>query len=437
MLESKQQPKRNILLMALGTTPHLTTVTLSAIYKSYPNEMPQEIHIITTKLGAQKARDAYQNSATSILDHFYSDYGLPPVTIPEAHIHVIPDAEGKPLDDIRTQVDGSGAADFIVNLVREFCSDPQSALHVSIVGGRKSMSLLLGSAMTFYGRDQDRISHVLSSERQEKSGLPYPFKEQLEEDSDVVSLGEIPFLRLRPILPKQLLDAHYSYGEVIAASQAQLTDNATVEIVKNKNKWQLLCESVSVKPETRCMGLYTWLAIRKKLGRVTETTYNTVPLERFFFLRLQYVKVLEMIQTEVTWQKACELYLGLSPDRIKKIERKLRNECFEDYKKYYQAFTAQLTQEELSSMAKAAKEFSLKLSNPRTKVNDKITEVLSEHIPDVTNRRLSSYLIQSNEQKDACIYELSVRAENIHLPAEFLMLFEDRSQSPLNEWKRI
>lgn len=50
---------RRILLVALGTTPHLMTMTLSALYKTYPDEMPTEIHVVTTKRGAECARETY------------------------------------------------------------------------------------------------------------------------------------------------------------------------------------------------------------------------------------------------------------------------------------------------------------------------------------------------------------------------------------------
>lgn len=432
-----QQNKRSILLMALGTTPHLTTVTLAAIYKTIPNEMPTEIHVVTTKMGAIRARDAYLSQEHNLLSQFYTDYGLPQAKFCEEHIHVIPDEVGEPLADIRTQNDSSRAADYIVNLVREFCSDENVSLHVSIVGGRKSMGMLLGSAMMFYGRDQDRISHVLSSEEQEKSGEPYPSLALLMTEPNRISLGEIPFLRLRPILPVALLNTQHTYSEIIQASQQRLTDRPFVEISQNKTKWQLICEGITVQPETRCMGLYAWLALRKKIGRKTETTYSTVPMERFFFLRLQYVKVLELIQPAKSWENACEQYLGLEPDRIRKIERRLRNEPFEDYKKYYKAFINLLTEKERHDMSVAAKHFSSRLSNPRTKANEKIRDVLSQQIPDVTQRRLTNYQIASTEENEACFYELILDADCIRLPERFLHLLKEVNGKPFEEWKRV
>lgn len=137
--------KRRILLIALGTTPHLLTLTLAALYKESPEAMPTEIRIVTTELGAEMARRSFFGEG-NILDAFWRDYGLSPAAFTEADIHAISSADGEPIADIRTLDDSNRAADLIVKLVRECCEDPDASLHVSIVGGRKSMGMLMGSA---------------------------------------------------------------------------------------------------------------------------------------------------------------------------------------------------------------------------------------------------------------------------------------------------
>ncbi len=57
--------KRRILLIALGTTPHLLTFTLAALYKESPEAMPTEIRIVTTELGAEMARGPSSEKAIS------------------------------------------------------------------------------------------------------------------------------------------------------------------------------------------------------------------------------------------------------------------------------------------------------------------------------------------------------------------------------------
>lgn len=210
--------KRRILLIALGTTPHLLTFTLAALYKESPEAMPTEIRIVTTELGAEMARRSFFGEG-NIFDAFWRDYGLSPAAFTEADIHAISSADGEPIADIRTLDDSNRAADLIVKLVRECCEDPDASLHVSIVGGRKSMGMLMGSALTFYGRDRDRISHTLSENETAPDRRPYPSPEELAANPDVVILADLPFLRLRQILPAMMLSKEYSFSEIVRNSQ--------------------------------------------------------------------------------------------------------------------------------------------------------------------------------------------------------------------------
>lgn len=428
---------RRILLVALGTTPHLTTATLSAVFKAHPEEMPTEIHVVTTRRGAECAREAYLDPENGLLAAFYRDYGLTPAAFAEDHIHVITNPAGEPLDDIRTQSESAGAADFIVSLVRGFCADPDSSLHVSIVGGRKSMGLLLGSAMTFFGRDRDRISHVLSLE-EGPGAKPYPSPEELRTVPDAVSLGEIPFLRLRPILPEALLNEQYSYGDIVEASQDRLTERHPVRLARLRNKWRLTAEGIPLEAEKRAVGLYAWLLLRRRLGRgPASTSFGSLSLEEFFFLRLQFVMVLRQTQSENGYQTACRVYLGVEADRLERILQALRNQTIRDPRLFYQAFVKKLEPDEQKAFSEAAAKFANRISNPRSKFNDRVAAQLAEAIPDVTKRRLSHYLIRSTEQKDGCSYRVDLQPEDIELPEPLLRLLRKESDNAAEYWKSV
>lgn len=428
---------RRILLVALGTTPHLMTMTLSALYKTYPDEMPTEIHVVTTKRGAECARETYLDPQGGLLADFYRDYQLTPATFDEHHIHTIPGDDGAPLEDIRTQADGSRAADFIVSLIRNFCADPKASLHVSIVGGRKSMGLLLGSAMTFYGRDQDKLSHVLSPMEYAPGQFSYPTPEDLEAKPDIVSLGEIPFLRLRPVLPQVLLSEQYSFGDIVEASQTQISQPPHARVVNHKNKYTLHCDGIRIKCEQRAVGLYTWLLLRQKLGRITHISFGAMDYETFFFLRLQFLQVLEPLLNESSWQKAPETYLGIPHDRLLQIRRRLMNQGIQDPHEYFLAFQALLTEDEKKALSQTAGDFARKLSTLRTKINDKITDHLQVAIPDVTKRRWHQYFIESNEQKDDCVYQLRLMPNHIDLPDDLLALLQKADKSAAGYWRHV
>ncbi|MEI6738660.1 MAG: CRISPR-associated ring nuclease Csm6, partial [Pseudomonadota bacterium] len=147
--------------------------------------------------------------------------------------HVLIDANGKALDDIRTPEDNRIAADLITSLVRELTADPESALHVSIAGGRKTMGFFLGYALTLFGRPQDRLSHVLVSVPFESSYqffYPTPYakvievgdKQLADTATAEVMLADIPFVSLRHGLPDTLLNGRSSYNEAVDAVKNSL-----------------------------------------------------------------------------------------------------------------------------------------------------------------------------------------------------------------------
>ena len=425
------------MLVALGTAPHLTTMTLSAIYKTYPEEMPTEIHVVTTGRGADCAREAYLDGEHTLLEAFYRDYGLTPARFEADFIHTIPGANNEAIDDIRTADDGARAADYIIELVRELCADPEASLHVSIVGGRKSMGMLLGSAMTFYGRDQDKISHILSTMEYDPSNKPYPAPEDLKNDPDIVNLGEIPFLRLRPVLPAVMSESDYSFGEIVSASQIQLADPPSIVLKFAKNRCQLLAEQHPLHAEKRAMGLYIWLLLREKLHRPTPTSCNGVPYETFFLLRLQFVNLLEHLINESSWQSAAKLYLGLPVARIRTVNKQLMNRGLTTPQDYVQAFMSALNDEERKAVTATASAFNAKLSILRTKFNDAVAQKLGLAIPDVTHRRWQRYQIDSNEQKDSCYYRLQLKAEHISVPEELLNELHTNSTNAVQHWRLV
>jgi hypothetical protein len=140
---------------------------------------------------------------------------------------------GKPLEDIRTQEDNAAAADFICNFLRDITADENTSLHVSIAGGRKTMGYYLGYALSLFGREQDKLSHVLVSPQFENSPqfyYPTPYEcgidvrvgdktLTLDARKAEVSLAEIPFVRLRHGQPRELLIGHSSFSQAVQAAQ--------------------------------------------------------------------------------------------------------------------------------------------------------------------------------------------------------------------------
>jgi CRISPR-associated protein (TIGR02584 family) len=233
-LECPEKWPRRVLLVATGLSPQIVTETLYALaVHSGPAWMPSEIQIVTTQRGAENARDTLLSDDPGWFHRLRKDYRLPEIAFGNKNIYVITGSDGTPLEDILTDADNLAVADCITEHVREITADSSASLHVSISGGRKTMSFYVGYALSLFGRAQDRLSHVLVSAPFES--LPeffYPTPgtrlirdgsgQMLDAKDARVHLGDIPFVRLRDGLPKDLLGRHVRFSEAINEAQKTL-----------------------------------------------------------------------------------------------------------------------------------------------------------------------------------------------------------------------
>ena len=234
-----------VLVAVTGLSPQIVTETLFALAVGHrrdqyvdpdppqPLLVPTKIQLITTEEGARRARCALLHPERGWFHRLCSDYDLPAIEFGPEHIIVLRDEAGQPLDDIRSGKDNTSAADAITKVVRDLTSDPHSALHVSIAGGRKTMGFHLGYALSLLGRDQDRLSHVLVSPPYESNPEFYypPPKSRLIQDREGqdgqsydardarVTLADIPFVRLRDGLDPDLLAGTVSFSAAVKEAQ--------------------------------------------------------------------------------------------------------------------------------------------------------------------------------------------------------------------------
>lgn len=224
---------RRVLLVLSGLNPQVVTETVFALaVNRLPPFVPDAVHLVSTEAGAALARQALTGPGNQ-LAALCADHGLPDITLPEGHIHVVADRQGRPLADIRTPSDNEVAADFITELVRQFTSEADSVLHVSMAGGRKTQGFYMGYALSLFGRPHDELSHVLVAAPFE--GLqafyyppPHPKVVRLPNGQEVdlssaeVSLASIPFVRLRHGLSDSLLAGRASYKETVDSARQLL-----------------------------------------------------------------------------------------------------------------------------------------------------------------------------------------------------------------------
>lgn len=219
---------RTLLLAVTGMSPQVITETLYALHHG-GHCWPDGIRLLTTVQGAKRAWEGLVEQGQ--LRRLAAELGVPEVPFSRSDILVVPDANGTPVVDARSEADHEAMADFITNTVRELTSNTSLAIHASIAGGRKTMTFYLGYAMSLFGRHQDRLSHVLVSEPYENRPdfffpTRYPSllalrsgeQQSLDARQARVTLADIPFVRLRNQLPALVMDdlgARLSYRKLM------------------------------------------------------------------------------------------------------------------------------------------------------------------------------------------------------------------------------
>ena len=268
-----------ILVAVTGLSPQIVTETLYALAVGMePSKrpfVPTMIRLITTEEGARRARASLLNPGNGWFHRLLSDYRLPAIEFGPQHIVVLKDRIGQPLDDIRTRDDNELAADAITEQIRELTSDDETALHVSIAGGRKTMGFYVGYALSLYGRVQDRLSHVLVTtpyESHPEFFYPAPRRRMIEDREGCrydahdarVTLADIPFVRLRDGLDSEMLASTPSFSAVVEHAQRAVPP---VRLVLDPANCTVTAggETFALKPSK--FALYWLMASRVLRGR--------------------------------------------------------------------------------------------------------------------------------------------------------------------------
>ena len=265
---------QNTLLVVTGLTPQVVTETLYAVYKR-GDELPSAIHILTTAEGYRRANLTLINDGW--LARFYADYQLPAAEFSPHYIHVLEQNKDQPLQDIRSQADNQAMADGITEWIRTLTAAPDTALHVSIAGGRKTMGFYAGYALSLYGRDQDRLSHVLISadyESHPQFYYPTPYsqviyandtsRKPLDTQQAEVMLADIPFVRLRHGLDQALLEGKSSFSQTVANAQRAL---GPAHLIIDRPKRLLTAQSIPIKLIPADLAFYLWILRRQADGQ--------------------------------------------------------------------------------------------------------------------------------------------------------------------------
>jgi len=326
---------RRVLVAVTGLSPQVITETLYVLaVRRSPPWIPTEVQLITTSKGAERVRLALLSEDPGGFRRLLTDYQLPEIRFDERCIHVLRDAHGRLLDDIRTPEDNELAADFITDFVRRLTQDASSEIHASIAGGRKTLGYYLGYALSLFGRPRDRLSHVLVSEPYESSWdffYPTPYSRviqlpdgRLADTRDAeVTLAEIPFVRLRDGLDRHLLEKGARFSDLVQAANAAF---APPELVIDPAHRCLRAAGRVIRLSPAPLALYLVFAKRAKAGEPPLRAPNKHAPDREWaerFLR-EYEALLDPLEDGERTQHA--LREGMDGDYFSQLKSRLKRE---------------------------------------------------------------------------------------------------------------
>ena len=228
--------RRSILLASIGTSPGVLTNTVWALAHQPAPVIPDEVVVVMTKDGKEPLRHALFEEG--VWEGMLSDLRREKIDIDgklvfgETSIRSIPGVRGNEIDDLRTGEDNLRAADFMLGELRKYTEDNGTELHVSIAGGRKTMSALLFSCMSLLGREQDKVYHVLLPPALEggvsptfyypKRGATYTARvtgKKYKAKDLQCELFEVPFVRMRGWYQEKFKNIPPSYRTLISKVQ--------------------------------------------------------------------------------------------------------------------------------------------------------------------------------------------------------------------------
>lgn len=336
----RKNPRR-ILVCVTGLSPQIVTETLFALAVTQKRKwVPNEIRLITTQRGADNARLMLLSKEPGWFHRLRRDWQLPSIEFDSTHIEVLQDANGQPLEDIRDDEDNQRAADGIADVIRRLTSDENTELHASIAGGRKTMGFFMGYAMSLWGRPQDKLSHVLvSSPFESRPEFFYPTptphvisarapgQDPLDASTAKVWLGDIPFVRLRKLLPASITGQHSSFAQAVSAANRAL-DQVELEIDMARSCVRINQQNIALPPmQLGLLGLLAWRCqqqlppLRAPLKEVDDPEWRAMA-RRELGLALGEMSIPDSLDKRLRESKPMG---GTVSEQLSKMEKTLRN----------------------------------------------------------------------------------------------------------------
>ena len=278
---------RRVLLITLGASPQIVTETVYALVHG-ENWTPTDLVLTTTSSGEALFRNGDDGRGMpALLGHGGKWEGLlealeldcDAVTI---EIVVPLDQTGSPIADIRSPEEVNAFADAFLATLRRYAALPDSELHVSLAGGRKTMSYVAGMALSLVARSGDRLTHVLVHPESLERAPEFWWPGQTDPAEGANHMGEtwraidaridlhdVPFVRL-----SALTDDLKSDGFSKSVSQTSAAFDPDARLVVDVARGEIRVAGIVCAPKTPMQFAIYHLAAAARAEQWDDTAEN-------------------------------------------------------------------------------------------------------------------------------------------------------------------
>lgn len=259
---------KNILLCITGLTPQIVTESLYCLSVQKKIQI-DEIIIITTKrgkdviLGKDNAPNTPIIPLKKEIENLAKLYKIKlPLFYESDKNLIVAKEESLDLFDIRNDKQNKLFPNKLAKIIKEKTEDINTVLHCVLSGGRKSMTAHLALVLSLFGRDHDKLYHVLTSEKFEFKGF-YPIT---KEEKKSLEISEIPFIRLRSLLADKL-SVNDGYTDLVEWAQNQVKKITGNNIVLYINSKEISYENKVIKLTPIFFAIYHHFALSNCEGK--------------------------------------------------------------------------------------------------------------------------------------------------------------------------
>ena len=230
---------KELFLSVLGITPQVLTECLYYYYSPHyqQNRHFNQILVFTSAAGKTKIIDTIirDNKIRKIEKVLNLQKGTIPFS--KEDIIVFTDKKGNEIDDLRTTEDSLYSMNILFEKIMEFTNDPKIRITATLAGGRKTMSSMMAMAFQLYGREQDELIHIMTSDKIMFPETPedkekyknWFFPENPDDLDEKLEVTRVPILKVGRYLGKSL---NLPAMDLMEKIQKELVDNSPISELK-------------------------------------------------------------------------------------------------------------------------------------------------------------------------------------------------------------